>query len=154
MQANFYYNRSDKRYLNKQLNPIVSNVDIFFKDDTDSIRPIFKMTGNYADIDANYIYVQELNKYYFIDKMRYSKQYVYIETTEDVLSTWKNFLIHCKPIITRNENLFNLYQNDDRMKVFSYDSIRTLEFPAGFNFANQQFVMGVIGSSIEKEVSE
>ena len=53
-------------------------------------------------------------------------------------------------IIKRNQCKFNLYQPDERLKTLGYNSIRTLEFPRGFDFNSQHFIMGIAGSSIEE----
>lgn len=146
MQAILYNNKSDSRYLNKNITQI-HRVTIYFKDNTKQTNPIFKLSGDYSLENINYIYVEDLNKYYYVEDVEYSKQYIYLYCHVDVLMTYRENLKKLNAIIKRNEYNFNLYQNDERMKLYSFNSIRTLEFPYGFNFNSQHFIMGIAGSS-------
>lgn len=148
MQAIFYKNLSDDRYVNKNITELGRTTNFYFKDDTNITHPTFKVSDSDIKEGANYIYVSDVNRYYYIRQKRYSKQCIYLECDVDVLMSFKSTLLNQKCIIKRNQYLFNTYQRDEKIKLYEYDSIRTLKFPSGFNFGNQQFIMGVVGSSI------
>ena len=148
-RANFYYNTSDSRVMDKSLNTVYEHEDIYFIENVDTMDPILKLSKS-IDFDSfNYVFLEETNKYYYVSKPPTFKEGFYnIPLHEDVLMSLKNPIRKCDAIIDRNEYEFNLYQTDPKMKLFSFNSIRTLEFPSGFNFGTQHFIMGIAGSSI------
>lgn len=148
MKAWFYNNSSDERVVNKSLANVYNNIDIYFKDDTSHNNPIFKVTGDYALKNINYIYVDDLKRYYYVRDIEYGKQCIYLSCHVDVLMSFKSDLMKQSAIINRNEYVFNLYQNDERMRLYAYDSIRTVQFPSGFDFSKQHFILGIAGSDI------
>lgn len=147
MLANFYNNKSDHRYLTKDIHRIRRDVEIYFKDDTELMHPTIKVRTDMLANNVNYLYISELGRYYFIDNINYSKQCVYLNCTCDVLMTYRDKILNTETIVKRNENLYNLYQPDEKMKLYSFNSVRCLEFPYGFELGQQQFMMGVVGNS-------
>lgn len=148
MQAIYYKNLSDERYVNKRINELGRSTNFYFKDDTNITHPTFKVSDSNISEGCNYLYVSDVNRYYFIRNKIYSKQCIYLECDVDVLMSFKSNILKQKCLIKRNEYLFNLYQNDEKMKLYSYEAVRTVQFPGGFNLNTQQFVMGVVGSQI------
>ena len=148
MQAIYYKNTSDERYVNKKIAELGRTNNFYFKDDTNITSPTFKVSDSNISEDCNYIYVSDVNRYYYIRNKIYSKQCIYLECEVDVLMSFKDAILKQKCIVRRNQYLFNTYQKDEKIKLYEYDAVRTLKFPYGFNFGNQQFIMGVVGSSI------
>lgn len=152
MQLTYYNNTTDKRYLVKKLTQISKSghsnpVTVHLLDDTNIVHPTFKM----ADVDlymtANYCYVDDLHRYYYIDKITTSKGWSYLECTEDVLMTYARNIGELDTIVDRNEIDYNLYQVDNEMMVNNYTSFQRIEFAKGFDKNVQNFVMCVIGNT-------
>jgi hypothetical protein len=152
MQLTYYNNRSDERYVNKNITAITlqdhSNpVNIELLKDTDIVHPTFIMADKDLYMTANYCYVDSLHRYYYIRDIKVSKGYAYLQCECDVLMSYKEALKTIPAIISRNYGLYNLYQNDDRWKVYSYTAKRTIEFSGGFDYDTQQFILGVVGNA-------
>ena len=152
MQLTYYNNTTDKRYLVKKITQLSkaghSNpVTVHLIDDTNIVHPTFKM----ADVDlymtANYCYVDDLHRYYYIDKITTSKGWSYLECTEDVLMTYAHDIGNLDTIVDRNEIDYNLYQVDNEMMVNNYTSFQRIEFAKGFEKEKQNFIMCVIGNT-------
>lgn len=155
MQLTYYNNKSDKRYLSKNIVQIAapeghSNpVTIQLVEDTDIVHPTFKM----ADVDvyftANYCYVDSLRRYYYIDKIRTSKGFAYLDCTVDVLMTYKDQIKAQEAVVSRQRDNYNKYQVDDRITLLNYECVKTISFPTnkGFDAKTQQFVLCTIGNT-------
>lgn len=147
MQANLYINNSDERYVNKNLTPLLNNVELYFKDDEDILNPVLKVTSINDILGSNYLYLNELDRYYYIRSVTYSKQYVLLNCEVDVLMSHKRDLLIQEVILKRQSNKYNLYQDDNEFRVLQYEAIRTQEFPSGFSPTTQAFVLGVVGNT-------
>ena len=147
MQANLYINNSDERYINKNLTTLLNNVELYFKDDEDILNPVLKVTSINDILGANYLYLNELDRYYYIRSVTYSKQYVLLNCEVDVLMSHKRDLLTQEVILKRQSNKYNLYQDDNEFRVLQYEAIRTQEFPSGFSPTTQAFVLGVVGNT-------
>lgn len=152
MQLTYFNNKTDRRYLNKNLEQIsladhANPVNIKILDDTDIVHPTFILKDHDIYMTANYCYVDTLRRYYFIDDITLSQGYAYIKCTEDVLYTYRNELKNQKVIVSRQQKDYNLYQVDNKFKVLNYNCVRTVNFPSGFDANKQCFVMGVVGNT-------
>ena len=153
MRLTYYNNKSDKRYVDKTIEQIVAPtgsqnpVQCDILDDSSLAKPTFKVHDFEVSMTANYLYLDELRRYYFIDDITMSKGYAYLKCTCDVLSTYKNGLRQQHCIIKRQKNKFNLYQNDPQTKILNYEALKIAEFPDGFDSSKQVFILGCMGST-------
>ena len=152
MNLTYYLNKSDKRYVDKNIELISlmghSNpVQVSLLDNTSIINPTFKMKDVDLYMTSNYVYVDDLRRYYFIDDITLSNGYAFLKCSVDVLMTYKNALRAQNVIVTRQENHVDFYQNDELYKIEQYTAKRTVAFSSGFDFNKQQFVLGVIGDN-------
>ena len=154
MQLTYYNNKSDKRYLNKNIEQLAltghSNpVNIVLVDDTDIVTPVFKMSDHDLYMTANYCYVDTLRRYYFIDDITLSEGYAFLHCTVDVLMTYKEEIKQRRVVVKRQENNFNLYQVDDKITLLNYECVKTISFPTdkGFDANKQEFVLCTIGNT-------
>lgn len=152
MQLTYYNNKTDKRYINKNLETIsmqdhANPVNIVLIDDTNIITPTFKMSDKDIYMTANYCYVDTLHRFYYIDDITLSDGFAYLRCSIDVLHTYRNLLYDQKVIVSRNEKDYNLYQVDNKQKILNYKAVRTVNFPSGFDENTQCFVMGVVGNT-------
>lgn len=148
MKLTYYNNTSDARYINKSIMQINQNpIHIEILENTSVAKPTFKMKDNDLYMTANYCWVDTLRRYYYIDNITLSNGYAYLECTCDVLMTYKGELAKRSPYVRRSENKYNLYQIDDKMKLYNYRAMQRVEFPGGFDKDVQEFVLCVIGNT-------
>ena len=151
MNAYLYYNKSDKRYMNKTLQSITyeggsDHIDVEFKEDTSITDPTFILRTQSKVLEGNYIYVPNLNRYYYINDYVVSHQRIYINCHVDVLMSFKNDIKQENVIVSRQENSYNLYQVDPKMVIYNTPVYRVLKFPGGFD-STGHFVLCVAGAS-------
>ena len=151
MNAYLYYNKSDKGYMNKTLQSITyeggsDHIDVEFKEDTSITDPTFILRTQSKVLEGNYIYVPNLNRYYYINDYVVSHQRIYINCHVDVLMSFKNEIKQQNVIVSRQENSYNLYQVDPKMVIYNTPVYRVLKFPGGFD-STGHFVLCVAGAS-------
>lgn len=155
MKLYYYNNVSDERYVDKNITLVKSPqqqhdyVNVEFLDDTSIVHPTFRLQDHLVYMTANYVYVEELRRYYFIRDITTSKGFAYIRCDVDVLMTYKEQLRERTCIVTRQEKHYNLYQNDNNWKIYNYTAKRTIPFnkTGGFDYNKQEFILGIIGDN-------
>lgn len=149
MVAKFYKNNSDDRYIDKDISQIGQTDTIYFKDDTNLVNPTLKVNGDLSS-NINYLYIEDLGRYYFIRNKVFSKQCIYLECEVDVLMSFKTEIRDMTGIISRNERLYNLYLNDDKMEMFNYPYYQTLNMTCvegtPFNMQTNQILLALVGA--------
>lgn len=149
MQGTLYVNSSDERYVNKSLSNI-GEYTIVFKSDENSIRPTLKISDSNIPETANYVYLSELNRYFYIRNKRYSKQCIYLECELDPLMSFRSQLGSMEAIISRNERLYNLYLSDEKMEIYNYPYYQTLNMTCvegtPFNMARNEICLALVGA--------
>lgn len=136
-KANLYIVKDDKRKADKNLsNVIKENVNIFYKDATEFIRPtiILDYDGTWNMRDVNYVYLTDKNRYYFVERHSFQKgQKVVYELLVDVRTSHKEGIRALTCTVTRNENLKNGYLHDSNYSVYAYEQIVCKMFPNAIN---------------------
>lgn len=149
MDATLYFNKSDKRYVDKELEAITyegsDHIDVEFKEDTSLEDPTFILRTQSKVLTANYIYVPDMNRYYYINDYTVSHQRIYINCHVDVLMSFKKEFKKENVIVARNEKLYDLYLDDNKYKVQDRTCVRTVRFPSGFTTRN--LILGVVGKN-------
>lgn len=155
MQLTYYNNKSDRRYVDKNIEKITLSqhanpVNIKLVDSTDIVHPVFKLKDHDIYMTANYCYVDDLRRYYYIDKITLENGYGLIYCTVDVLMTYKKELRQQNCVVARSEQEYDLYQNDPLWKVSQRTVNRTILFEHAvdsFDYDNQQFILGITGDN-------
>lgn len=104
MTAILYNNTSDNREINKNITEI-STIDVTLYMDTNLLKPVLKVKTFINN--ANYIYVPNLGRYYYIDNYTLSNQCVYLHCSVDVLMSYKTELLNTECLISRSETDYN-----------------------------------------------
>lgn len=145
--ANLYIVNDDKRKTNKNLSNIIKeNVNIFYKDATEFIRPIIILDydGTWDMRDCNYIYLSDKNRYYFVEKHSFQKgQKVIYELLEDVRMSHSEGIKNLTCTVSRNEFLKNGYLTDSNYNVYAYEQIVCKMFPTGIY--NDSIILLTVG---------
>lgn len=147
MQATFYNNKSDKRYLNKTIEAKYSNIPIEVLEPSSVVRPRLRVSSGLIGQNVNYLYVNELERYYYIKDWIMENGHILLECEVDVLMSFKDSIKNQNVIVSRQETLYNTYQNDERFKLYNYPATKTIRIDSGngFNFNTTNYVLCVVG---------
>jgi len=97
MKLKIYNNNSNNNVINKNIT-LVNELDFNLKSDNSILQPILVLK-NY--VKGNYCYIDEFNRYYFINDVRLLTGGLYeLHLDVDVLMTYKTEIIN-NPITTR-----------------------------------------------------
>lgn len=104
----------------------------------DMLSPVIDLAG--VDVNSyNYCYVEELQRYYYIENMILSPNGITRLTMRvDVLMSYREDILESQGMITKNRD-FNPYTGD--YDVESRYTLEKHEFENGFNFNDGDFVM-------------
>ena len=119
MTITFYNTTSDKRMLNKTLTNAKS-ITGDIKQETSIISPIFIVNSNIQLLsNYNYLYVSELDRYYYINDVTISKNCIIVSCEIDVLMTYKNSIncLNCNIIRQEHHGLSNIVDNEITVKT-------------------------------------
>lgn len=111
----FYKTTTDRNYLTKNLSSSYKTV-VTPKDDVSVSTPIFFLSYNEDLIPYNYVYVVELNRYYYIDEfILNSSATMSIRCSIDVLMTYAIYIKSINGFIERQEFKYNRYFVDTEL---------------------------------------
>ena len=138
-------NQSEKNKVDKDVTTLAT-ITGTLRQETSIIDPVFIVAGDLDDfIDVNYLTVGSFGRSYFVNNIR-SVRSGMVELTchVDVLSSFAAQIRTNSAIIRRQENNWNLYQNDGTFKVYQNPIVLTKAFPSGFT--TQEYVLAIAGS--------
>ena len=100
---------------------------------------------------CNYLYIQELSRYYYVTNITCVANNMFeLECRVDVLMSWKTAILAQNVIISRNEKDWQLYLDDKALKVYNNPNITTYTFRDSQDnetgFTAQEFVLALAGS--------
>lgn len=146
MKATFYNNASDERYLNKSITAKYSNIDIEVITPASVVRPSFRLSSGLLGQSVNYVYVQELERYYYIRNWTMDNGFVILECECDVLMSFKNAIKQQNVIVKRQERDYNLYINDEKQKFYNTNATVVKEFSGNhFSMNTSEFILVMSG---------
>ena len=138
-------------YNNEPMNKISKTPETKFtlegvlKEESSIVDPVI-MIQHDNPIDANYAYIAEFNRYYYIRDITSVKNGMWrITMHTDVLKTFSEGILNSPCIVAKSSSRFNLYLNDSDYKCLQDDIIMTKSFTSGFNLANSTFVAAILG---------
>lgn len=146
MQATFYLNKSDKRYLNKSIEAKYDNITIEILSPSSVVRPTLKVSSGLIGQGVNYVYINDLERYYYIKDWVMENGYIRLECEVDVLMSYKKAINDQYVIVKRQEHDYNLYQVDEKMNCYNTPVYRTIPFSSGFS-SSGDIVLVVAGAS-------
>lgn len=152
MNVKFYSTQSDRRALHKQLSQ-VGSANCTITDECSVYQPSLILQYNRAVVLANYAYIQEWSRYYFItsvDVMPGGRMRINLKV--DVLYSNVDTIETLRVEVIRNENLVEPYLPDNKYVFLdTYDVINKLPVYDTNIFDNQAnttkcFVIGICGA--------
>lgn len=104
MTITLYTTDSDPRQLDKQLSVIASDLTIKPLQTFSILTPVITLNYALAYLNANYAYISELDRYYFISSidLELGKRITF-SCTVDVLMSYKDSIKNCPATIVRSE---------------------------------------------------
>lgn len=149
MRGELYFNESDTNVVNKAVSFVGDVMNLHFKQPSEVQNPTIYISREYDADKANYIYIPDLHRYYFITKCELENQRYIINCKCDVLSTFYPYFKKKTCISKRSSNKFNLYINDDKLNLRAETRTLTFPFPNGFKRADNSkdfdFILTVNG---------
>lgn len=145
MTIKLYTSISETNALNKTLTELVTLSGIL-REESSILDPVILI----SDIDAyvgaaNYAYIEEFNRYYFITNIDAVRNNLWRLTFHvDVLYTYREQIKNNYAIVERNEIQYDLKLNDGLFKTQQNPRIAQFPFPSGFTTWN--FVLAVAGN--------
>ena len=119
MTIKVYNNHSDDKTFPKELEEI-RTITGTMRGALDSLIPNFTLETSFP-LNFDYIYVQELNRYYYItDSVCPNTGLVNIQCMCDVLQSFYTQFINSPCIVSRNNSMFNSYIKDDRRRFYQF----------------------------------
>lgn len=141
-----YTNTSPENFLTKSTTQIGTQLTGDLREGTSIIKPAIKVQAASIPAAANYLYIADFGRYYFIDDIETAEYGLYIiKARVDVLMTYATAIKACSGIVHRSENIYNTYLDDGSFRAYSNPEIITKEFPNGFT--STDFIMAVAGSA-------
>lgn len=149
MTLELYYNASERNQLDKNIFP-VTNLDVHPVEGFSIEDPVLKIGSVDFSVlsNANYAYIPEYNRYYFIDPPTIANNKIFMLSLHvDVLMSFKSSIRNLVGIISRQENQYNLYLPDPEFKVYANTDKKTLKFSKSPFTKTANFLLTVSGGT-------
>lgn len=93
-------------------------------------NPVITIISSVSLINFNYCFIEEFNRYYFIDSKKLVRNNVWEFTlSEDYLYSWRNMIYTWTVELERAQYDWNLYFKDGEMMCIEGHNLNVLEFP-------------------------
>lgn len=153
MTITLYSNGSDAKVLNKTLTKIADIPNVRLKEYTNIITPVLLLTLTPNVINANYVYIPDFNRYYYVTNLEYqTNTTVQLTLSVDVLYSFRNAILASEITAIRSSNLYNKYLHDDRQATLTTSQIQTKLFtttpfnPSGLTSQSKSFVLHMVAA--------
>lgn len=121
MELVLYQNLSDPNEYPKNLTTI-DTLNVLLLEESSIINPKFQVSN--PNFTANYCYVPDFNRYYYITNITVDKNRLFVINAKcDVLQSFFNEIKESPVIIKRSSKLdvLNSYMKDDQREFYQYD---------------------------------
>lgn len=147
MTIKFYKNLSDKHEVDKKITQVGNDLTGTLRNDSAIVDPVILIEDftSFNLASCNYAYISEFGRYYYITEIIVKSDKLYeIHMHVDVLMSFKTGIRSNKAVISRQQNLMDLYLNDGVFKTKAYPKYDIIKFPTGFT--GYHYVLTVAGS--------
>ena len=151
MLAKFYNCQRDERYVFKIQASDQTNtepVDIQMLTDNNNVtRPIIRVQTGRLGKKTNYVWLADLERFYFIRSWSMENGYINMHLEVDVLQTYGHQLMDSKAMVARNEFKKNAYIPDGNIKLLAPTMSKiNSDWKTPFNDSNSFFYLAVVSS--------
>lgn len=126
MNATLYDNTSRKNVIHKSLTQIGNTLSVLLKDDTEIVRPTIILTMDADSLKYNYVYLEDLRRYYFVTGKVISNRRIFVQLEVDPLMSFANEIMLCDCILDRHSKIYNKYLHDDLLPKLDYRNVCTI----------------------------
>ena len=124
MNATLYYNKSDKRVINKDLE-FKKQFTVKVIKPSSIINPTLILTPEAQSVECNYLYLDDaFHRYYYIEEQIVENGRITLKCKVDVLMSHRAQFMELPTILekagTKNSKYWNMYLNDDDVKMYNY----------------------------------
>ena len=154
-----YSNKASNETIDKS-NSLVKIEDLTgeFRGTVNVLNPVIQITPTATSTTAkilsqcNYLYIQELSRYYYVVNITCVGNNLFeLECRVDVLMSWKTAILAQNVIVSRNETDYQLYLDDTVLKVYNNPNITVYHFKDDQDnetgFSSQHFVLALSGTT-------
>ena len=128
MTIKLYNNKSPNNSIAKNITLLYEYTNVKIKHSYDLYNVEIVIDNPLNIRDCNYLLIEPINRYYYIDSMDFEHQRVTITAHVDVLQTYRSEIEKCKIVVKRNEKEYNSYINDSEMPLESRVLNQRIEF--------------------------
>lgn len=137
-------NKSPAHQIKKDITKI-TELSGTFRDSVSVINPTIRIEYN-NPVAFDYVYISHFGRWYFVENVvMVRKNVMDISLRVDVLETFADGILSNKAIIDKSASKYNLYLNDDSLKMYQKPLIQQIEFPNAL-FTQNEWVLIVSGS--------
>lgn len=130
-------NNSPNHQINKNVSTITTLTGTF-RDSVNIISPTVRIEYN-NPITFNYVYISAFARRYFVTDINIVRKGILdVSLRVDPLDSFATEILNNAAIIDKQENNYNLYLNDDSLKMRQDPLVTLLKFPSGM-FENNQY---------------
>lgn len=146
MKVNIYSNTSEPEKIGKSLE-LLAELTGNLVNETDVINPTIVISSDSGIAQANYMYIPDFHRYYFINKIESIRTNIWrIHGHVDVLETYKTQIKKQTAIVDRLESVETPYLADGRYTFESYNKYKIQKFGASLS-KNLSYVLVVAGQN-------
>ena len=144
MKIKLYYNSSENNVIGKTLNDELE-LEGTLRDSSDITNPVIMITSN-TKPTANYAYIDNFNRFYFISEITaYRSNSFILKLKVDVLESYKEQIKKLKVVLSGTENTGkSMYLNSDIWIRNVKDKTDIITFPNGLS-ENGEFILITAG---------
>lgn len=141
-------------FINKTLIDVMTLTGVL-RDETSVLDPVFEVETAENLSQCNYVWINELHRYYYVTNIiSVTNRLWRLQCHVDVLMTYKPQILAHDAIISRQENLWNLYLPDgETFKVQQNSKVVTKEYPNGFTNGESYVLLFAGGEDIQGPLS-
>lgn len=131
MTVELYNYLSDNNKMNKPLT-LLNTLNCTITEESSVVDPVIIISGGYFNTNANYMYISDFNRYYYITDQDTDHQRIVLKGHVDVLRTYKEQISNLYVIADRSSSKFNLYQKDNELPMEARNRITMSPFSSSF----------------------
>lgn len=149
MQMKLYINKTDKRYLKKDIEQVNETITtLYLKDETDVVNPEILLDDFPTGI--NYCYLDLFDRYYYLISVEMQNGLFLTKWHVDVLQSFQTDIKNQSVIAKRCHNIsyIDYYLQDSEFKAEQYTKDQYLQFNDGnaFDENTSEYILAVMGT--------
>lgn len=149
MHAKFYHCTVDSRYVYKLLESDQTNTDAAYievLEPTDIIKPRIRVSTGRLGHYTNYLWIQELDRFYYIRNISMENGYSVIECEEDVRMSFRKGIAKKHAMIARSETDKNVYIPDENIKMLAPTRVKIRTWNTPFDKTGNYFYLALVSN--------